>query len=207
MISHVLVLHQVLVLFRTLFLVMYVMLLLLPLLLLTLCLCCFPFLILVLPLSLLLCLLLFLLPFLFLLLLLLLCLPFLLSLFYSFSSFHSSLSCSICSPSFFFLGFLFSSSAVSSYCLRFQCFSLFACSASPVFCSSSFGSCGPSSWFFGSALLSSGSALFSSLGLLCVLRSYSLLSRGPSGVTPSLFFVFLFPFFFFGCWGSCGFSG
>ena len=46
----------------------------------------------------------------------------------------SSLGSTFCFPSFlFFLGYLFPSSAVSSFCLLFHCSSLFACSSSFVF--------------------------------------------------------------------------
>ena len=70
---------------------------------------------------------------------------------------------------------------------------------------------GPTPGFFCSALPSSGSALFRSfcfysVGLLCVLRFFAFIFRGPSGIPPSLFFVFLF-LFFFGFWGSCRLSG
>ena len=204
--SHVLVVHQVLVMFMILFLVMYVMLLLLPLLLLTLrllfpmfclssCFCSFFS-----------------------------CLFFSSSFFFcsylffpccfcSSSSVHSSL----CSISFlFFFGSFFSSSAVSSSFLPFRYSSLFACSSSFVFCSSSpFGSCSTSSWFFGSALPSSGSALFrcfcfSSFCLLCVLHSPLL---GPFQGSPLSLLCLTLPFlllrllgilqtFRIGCWVS-----
>ena len=171
------------------------------------------FLIMVLLLSLLLSLHLLLLPFFFFFffffspLLLLLCLPFLLSLLlllFLFSIFPWFFLLFSLFPLLRFLLFLFGGFLLLS---NLQLLLPLRLLRFPRFCSSfSFGSCG-TSWFFSSALFSSGSALFrfflfNFLGLLSVLRSRPPLSRGPSRVLPYIFVLLFSLFLLLRLWGG-----